>query len=298
MSFIASLLTTLISVSVILKSGKIGSRKLQVGIQAIAALIGATAFIMAIARMLIIIPTGSVGVQSTQGFVSATSLPSGFHLVNPFTDVIYYSTRLKDVKETIEATSKEGLAFNVDVSIQYQIDPQKAADIYQKIGTDESDILVSRFRSVVRGITAIYPAEAIYSTKRQEVASQMRQRLTEQIEPLGFMVEDVLLREVKLPDTLQAAIQEKLKAEQESRQMTFVLERERQEAERKRIAARGDADAQKIVSQGLTPEGLQLRSIEAMEKLATSANSKVIVVGGQGNAPLNFQVNAESVAQP
>jgi regulator of protease activity HflC (stomatin/prohibitin superfamily) len=297
MSFITSLLTALIAVFVILNSEKIKPRSGRYALQAIAALIGAIAFLLSLSKMLVIIPTGKVGVADFEGQVAPNTLTPGFHVMNPFSDVVTFSTRLTDIKETIEATSQEGLAFNMDVSIQYRLDPQQAARVYQQIGTDEREIVISRFRSIVRETTAMYPADAIYSSKRQDVAARMQQRLTQQIVPLGYVIEAVLLREVQIPNTLQAAIQEKLKAEQASQQMTFVLEREKQEAERKRIEARGQADAQKILSQGLTPSVLQLRSIEATEKLAQSSNAKVIVVGGSSHgAPLMLQLDGNAAS--
>jgi regulator of protease activity HflC (stomatin/prohibitin superfamily) len=166
-------------------------------------------------------------------------------------------------------------------------------EVYKLIGTNETEIVISRFRSIIREITATYPAEAIYSTKRQEVANRLRQQLSEQLAPLGFAVDQVLLRGIQLPDTLQAAIQQKLATEQESQQMRFTLEKARQEAERKRIEAKGIADSQKIVTQGLNQQILQLREIEATEKLAGSDNAKVIIIGGgQGGTPLNLQLDS------
>ncbi|MBD3884408.1 prohibitin family protein [Phormidium tenue FACHB-886] len=295
MLFLSSLLTSLVSVLVLIGSSRLKLAKAQIAIRMIAGLIGSIALLIAFFKVVVVIPTGEVGVEDLEGQVAPQTLSSGFNLVNPFSEVVTFSTRLQDVKETIEATSKEGLAFDVDVSLQYQIAPEKAALVYQKIGTDSTDILTSRFRATVREVTASYPVEAIYSTKRAEVTSRLQQRLTEQIEPLGFRVEAVLLREIKLPDTLQAAIQEKLKAEQATQQMKFTLEQERQEAERKRIEAQGIADSQKIVSQGLTPAVLQLRAIEATEKLAQSQNSKVVVMGGgQGGTPVILQPDLQT----
>lgn len=293
MSFIASLLTTLVAILVFLTSAKIPDKRTSLAVRTVALLVGVVAVIASVFRTLIIIPAGNVGVVELFGQVSQRPLNPGVHLVNPFTEVEDFSTRLQDIKETIEATSQEGLAFNIDVSLQYRLEPNKAADVYKTIGTEETDIIISRFRSLVREITASYPAEAIYSSKRQEVANQLRQRLSEQLAPLGFVVEQALLREVQLPETLQAAVQQKLATEQESQQMKFTLEKERQEAERKRIEARGTADAQKIISQALNPQFLRLKEIEAMEKLAGSNNAKVVIMGGgSGGTPVMFQLDS------
>jgi len=293
MTFIASLLTTLIAILIYLSSGKSPSPKHRLAVRAIAILVAGIAMIASLFKNIVIIPAGQVGVMELFGSVSERPLNPGIHLVNPFAEVEKFSTRLRDIKETVEATSQEGLAFSVDVSLQYKLEPQKVVEVYKSIGSNETEIIISRFRSIIREVTATYPAEAIYSTKRQEVANQLRERLSEQIAPLGFIVEDALLREIKLPEKLQEAVQEKLAAEQENRKMTFTLEKERQEAERKRIEAKGIADSQKIISQGLTNPILQLKAIEATEKLAASDTTKVVIMGsGQGGLPVNIQLDS------
>lgn len=299
MTFLVSLITTLVAILVGLTSAKIQNQRNRLAVQAIAFLVAVVAAIASIFRTLIIIPVGSVGVVELFGQVSERPLNPGVHLVNPFADIEDFSTRLRDVKETVEATSQEGLAFNIDVSLQYRLEPEKAVEVYRTIGSDETEVVISRFRAVVREVTASYPAQAIYSTKRQEVANRLRQRLSEQLTPLGFVSEETLLREIKLPETLQTAIQQKLATEQESQQMAFTLDKERQEAERKRIEARGIADSQKIVSQGLNSQILQMRSIEATQKLAESQNAKIVIIsGGQGGGPVNLQLDsAASAAQ-
>ncbi|NEQ24292.1 MAG: prohibitin family protein [Microcoleus sp. SIO2G3] len=295
MTFVVSLLTGLISILVYLSSGKIASKQNQFAVRAIALLIGFIATLAALFKNLIIIPAGNVGVVELFGQVSPRPLNPGIHLVNPFVEIENFSTRFRDIKEKVEATSQEGLAFNIEVSLQYRLEPNKAAELYRTIGTSEQEIVTSRFRSIVREITASYPAEAIYSTKRQELAVRLRQALSEQLAPLGFVVEQALLREVELPDKLQEAIQQKLAVEQESQQMKFTLEQARQEAERKRIEAKGIADSQKIVAQGLNQQVLQLRTIEATEKLAASDNAKVVIIGGgQGRTPLSLQLDTPS----
>jgi len=295
MSFIVSLLITLISVLVFLTGGGVVSERNRLAIRGIALLIGGIAAFASVSKLFAVVPAGNVGVVDSLGQVSETSLTPGVHFVSPFTKIVKFSTRLRNVQETIEATSQEGLAFNTNVSLQYRLEPQKAASIYINIGIDEKEIVVARFRSVVREITANYPAEAIYSRKRLEIANQIRQRLSKQLTPLGFVVEEALLRELQIPEKIQSAIQEKLQAEQESQRMAFVLKKERQEAERKRIEAKGISDSQKIISQGLNDKILQLRSIEATEKLASSSNSKVIMLGaGKGGMPMLLQQDTQT----
>lgn len=295
MSFIVSTIASLLSVLVFFNSQRlVDNRTARLVIKAIAGLIALTTVISALSRLLVVIPAGSVGVEDFQGKVSDRTLPAGLHVINPFADVVQFSTRLRDIKEEIGATSKEGLAIGIDVSIQYHIDPAKAASVYQNIGLEEREIIVSRFRSISREIVSGYPAEAIYATKREEVSLKLAEKMRSQMAPLGFVVDEALLRNVKVPETLQAAIQQRLKAEQENLQMKFVLEKEAQEAERKRIEAKGHADAQKILAEGLTPAVLQLRAIEATENLAKSTNSKVIVLGNGQGTPLILPVERDA----
>ncbi|MBD2693044.1 prohibitin family protein [Anabaena catenula] len=290
MGFIFSLLTSLIAILIYLQTGRITSAKTQFAVRVITILIGTIALMPSISRLLVTVPPGNVGIVNLFGKVSDNTLDSGVHVVNPFAKVLNFSTRLKDIKENIDTTSQEGLSLNLDVSLQYRLDPQKAAIVYKTIGTDEKQLIISRFRSTVRAITANYPASAVYSTKRQEIVQKINQQLTQEIPSLGFIVDQALLRNVKMPETLQTAIQEKLKAEQENEQMKFVLQKERQEAERKTIEAKGIADAQKIISSGLTNQVLQLRTIEATEKLAQSNNSKIVVIGSEkGGIPILIQ---------
>jgi len=295
MSFIISAIASLVSIVVFFSSKKlVDNRITQLSIKAIAGLIGVLAAINAISRIIVVIPAGNVGVEDFQGKVSDRTLPAGIHTINPFADVIQFSTRLRDVKEEIAATSKEGLALGIDISLQYRVDPAKASSIYQNIGIEEREILTSRFRSISREIVSGYPAEAVYATKREEISLKLADRLRSQLAPLGFIVDEALLRNVKVPETLQAAIQQRLKAEQENLQMKFVLEKETQEADRKRIEAKGRADAQKILADGLTPAVLQLRGIEATEKLTQSPNSKIIVLGNGQNTPLILPVDRDA----
>jgi len=287
MSFIVSTIASLVSLAVFFSSKRlVDNRKIQLVIKAISGSIAVLAGINALSRLIIVIPVGYIGVEYFQGKVSNRTLPAGIYAINPFSDIVQFSTRLRDIKEEISATSKEGLALEIDISIQYRIDPAKAGNVYQNIGTDEREIVISRFRAIAREIVAGYPAEAVYSTKREEISLQLREKLRLYITPLGFVVDEALLRNVKIPETLQEAIQQRLKAEQENLQMQFILAKEKQEAERKRIEAKGRADAQKILAESLTPAILQLRTIEANEKLSLAPNSKLVILGNGQNTSL------------
>ncbi|ELR97761.1 SPFH domain-containing protein [Gloeocapsa sp. PCC 73106] len=253
-------------------------------------------------KTLTVIPAGEVGVSEVFGKVSDTPLNPGLHIINPLGKVVKFSTRLQDVKETVETTSKEGLTIELDVSLQYKANPNKIISIYQNIGTDEEEIVISRFRSITRQITANYPLNAIYGEKRQEIASVLKQNLKASLEPLGFQVEEVLLREIILPQSVQNAIEAKIAAEQQSLQIEFEIVKQRQQAdfaietaqktaqkqkieaqakaERQQIEAVATAEAQRIITQQLTPAILQLKTIEATQDLAQSPNTKLIILGG------------------
>jgi regulator of protease activity HflC (stomatin/prohibitin superfamily) len=291
MSFIFSTLATLIAFLVVFNSKNIAGEKNSKTLRAIAFFIGTLMALLAIYqfifRFLIIIPAGEVGVAEVLGKVGERPLNPGVHFINPLGEVVEFSTRLKDIKETVDTTSKEGLSLKLDVSLQYKINPQKAGEIYQNLGTNEQEIIISRFRSIIRQTTARYEAGAIYSEKRQEVAQKLHQEVSDRLSPLGFTVEETLLRNVIMPEKIQAAIQQKLEAQQASQQIDFETEKTRKEANRKKIEAQGIAETQKILSQSLSEQVLRLKAIEATEKLANSQNSKVIVIGGgKDNMPL------------
>jgi regulator of protease activity HflC (stomatin/prohibitin superfamily) len=284
MSFIVSTLATLIAFLVAFNSKNLAGEKNSNTLRAIAFLIGALLALLAISqfifRFLIIVPAGEVGIAEVFGKVGERPLNPGVHFINPLGDVIEFSTRLKDVKETVDTTSKEGLNLKLDVSLQYKVNPQKVGEIYQNLGTNEQEIIISRFRSIIRQTTASYDADSIYGEKRQEVAQRLHKEVSNSLSPLGFTVEETLLRNVIMPEKIQAAIQQKLEAQQASQQIDFETEKTRKEANRKKIEAQGIAETQKILSQSLSEQVLRLKAIEATEKLANSQNTKVIVIGG------------------
>ncbi len=237
------------------------------------------AILASIWKTLAIIPAGTAGVTELFGQISQKTLEPGIHIINPLSKLVKFSTRLKDTKEVVSTTSKEGLTLDLDVSVQYKVDPQKLGDIYKNLGADPEEIIISRFRSIIREITAQYELTAIYGDKRQEVAQLLRQKLDEELKPLGFMVDKALLRKVVLPEAMQAAIQKKLAAEQESQQLNFEIAKARKEAEKQKIEAQSQAEAQRILSEGLTQEILQLKAIEATANIAQSQNTKIVIMG-------------------
>ena len=234
-----------------------------------------------------VIPAGYVGIMDFFGSVSSTTLSPGIRLVVPFTKVIKMSVRTQELTESAETPSREGLIINLDVSLLYHINPSKAVDIYKTVGLNYRDIIVDpQLRSSIREITASYDTRALYSAERDKIAKEIFALVSKITQDRGIIVEQVLLRKIQLPSVVANAIQEKLKREQKAEQMKFVLLKEKQEAERKTIEAEGISSFQRIVTQGISPQLLTWKGIEATEKLSTSANTKVIVIGNQKGLPL------------
>jgi regulator of protease activity HflC (stomatin/prohibitin superfamily) len=230
------------------------------------------------------IPTGHVGVLTLFGQVTGEQLPEGIHLINPLKAVTKFSIRTQEAKEVAEVPSSEGLLMHLEASLLYRLDPQRATDVYQKIGPDYLEVVVTpNLRSVMRAVTAAHTANALYSEARESVAYQMLAEMRKTVEPRGIVIETVLLRDIKLPATLKAAIEAKQQADQDAQRMNFVLQKERQEAERKRIEAQGISDFQRIVTLGISPQLLDWKGIEATVEIAKSPNSKVVVIGNTKN---------------
>ena len=235
-----------------------------------------------------IIPAGHVGVVDFFGNVSDYTLYPGVNLVNPMANVVKFDARTQEFKEVMNVPSKEGLSIDLEISLLYRLSFKDANKIYKSVGEDYVDkILIPQFRSVVRGVTADYEAKALYTAQREALAKKIENDLSKLVKPRGIIIEAAPLRKITLPRGLTASIEEKLKAEQESQRMQFVLQRETQEAERKRIEAKGIADFQDIVSKGISEQLLKWKGIEATEKLASSNNTKIVVVGsGKDGLPI------------
>lgn len=252
-----------------------------------AALVFVIALAVAFVQSLTVIPAGHVGVIDFFGKVREETLKSGINLKNPLARIAKLSIKTQEMKETMPVPSKEGLTVTLEVSCLFHLSPDKASSVYRDVGPNYVEVLlVPQFRSVARGVTASYEAKALYTSEREVLSIAIKEALEKQVEPRGLVIENTPLRSVGLPKGLSDAIEEKLKAEQESQRMQFVLKREQQEAERKRIEAQGIADFQRIVTKGISDELLRWKGIEATEKLANSSNSKVVIVGGKDGLPL------------
>ena len=228
--------------------------------------------------------TGHVGVVSIFGRVTGRTLSEGIHIVNPVASVTELSTKTQEIKEKASVPSKEGLIMGLEASILYHLDPVRAATVYQQMGPTYADILlIPTFRSAIRAITAGNTAASLYSDGREGIAQQILEDVRRQVAPRGVIVENVLLRDLQLPETLKHAIEAKQQAQQEAQRMEYVLQREKQEAERKRVEAAGIKDFQDIVSQGISEKLLEWKGIEATMELVKSPNAKVIIVGNSKN---------------
>jgi len=230
------------------------------------------------------VQSGHVGVLTLFGRVTGEVLPEGIHMINPFKSSNEMSIRTQEIKESASVPSAEGLVMNLDTSLIYHLDPEKASAVYQKIGPNYLNVFIEpNLRAAIREATASHTANALYSGERELVAKQIRDQLTTLLGQRGILVESILLRDIQLPQTLKTSIETKQQAEQEALAMSFRLQKEKQEAERKRIEAAGIRDFQQIVAQGISPQLLEWKGIEDTENLAKSANAKVVVIGNAKN---------------
>ena len=213
-----------------------------------------------------IVDAGETGVYSLFGKVKENEVKSGLHIINPFAKITMMSIRTEEYTmsvtqdegqvsgaDAITSLTKEGLSVDLDMTVLYRIDEEKASDIYKDVGLNfENKILRPSIRTSIRDIIAQYEAKDIYSEKRQEAADKIRDNLVADLETRGIIIEEVLLRNVALPANLAQAIQEKLQAEQEAQKYEFILQKEEKEKERKIIEAEGQRDAQRIINESLS----------------------------------------------
>jgi len=248
-------------------------------------MIGAALFLLLmLANTIVVVRAGHVGVVDVFGRVANTTLKSGIQFVNPLARVIQMSIQTQEIKETMDVPSKEGMTMGIEVSVLYHLDPDKAADVYRSVGVEYVGVILEpQFRSITRGVTASYEAKALYTSEREAVAQLIAKDLKLLVEARGIVIESTPMRRLTLPAKITAAIEDKLSADQESQRMAFVLTKEKQEAERKRIEAQGVADFRRIVTDGISDKLLQWKGIEATQDLAKSQNSKIVIIGNSKN---------------
>jgi regulator of protease activity HflC (stomatin/prohibitin superfamily) len=264
-------------------------RKSNQPASAVAGIVCIIFLLIASSQFFTVVPAGNVGVVDFFGIVSEKTLHAGINVVNPLANVVKFSIQTKEHKETMQVLSREGLTIGLELSVLYRLDADSAARVYKTVagGDYETIILVPQFRSISRSVTASFQASALYSTERERLGVAIQEELARTVAPRGVIIEATPLRNVALPVQLTEAIEQKQRADQESQRMEFILTKEKQEADRKRIEAKGISDFQQIVAKGISEQLLRWKGIEATEKLASSTNAKVVVIGaGKDGLPL------------
>ncbi|MFD2571317.1 prohibitin family protein [Spirosoma soli] len=251
------------------------------------------------------IDAGQVGVISLFGNVSDRFLSSGLSFVNPLANVAEFDIKTQNYTmsathdegdrqgdDAIRVLTADGLEVVIDLTVLYRVVAADAPKIYREIGPDYTDKIVRPItRTRIRDNAVYYDAVALYSTRRDEFQSRIYKTIEVDFRKRGLRLEQLLIRNIDLPASVKKTIESKINAEQDAQKMQFVLQKERQEAERKRVEAQGIADYQKILSTGLSDRQLQYEQIKAQRELAASPNAKIVIMGSRGNVPLILNDN-------
>jgi regulator of protease activity HflC (stomatin/prohibitin superfamily) len=244
-----------------------------------------------------VIDAGQVGVKTLYGKVDNQVLYSGLNVINPLVEVTTFDAKTqnytmsgihdegsKSGDDAIRILTSDGLEVTIDLSVLFSIQPKDAPNILKEIGDDYVDKIVRPVaRTAIRDNAVSYEAVALYSTRRQEFQDKIFNTINHSFAKRGLKLEQLLIRNVTLPESVRKTIESKINAEQDAQKMQFVLQKERQEAERKRVEAQGIADYQRILSTGLSDKQLQYESIKAQKEIALSPNAKIIIMGGAKN---------------
>ena len=243
-----------------------------------------------------IVRQGEVGVKRSLGKIQPVTLAEGPKLFNPFVStIIKVPTRTMNIEVRSPLPSKEGLTVQSDISILYRVESSYAPKIVEQLGRNYDQVVILPiFRSAVTDISSKYFAKDMHTGQRGSIEREIKELMMSQLKQRGFVVEAVLLKTIVLPAGLTKAIEDKLESEQDSQRMQFVLDKERQEAQRRIIEAEGIRDAQKIINEGLTPMLIQFKSIEAFKQLSTSPNAKIIITNG--NTPMILSTESGKMA--
>ena len=250
-------------------------------------------------KCIVQINAGQIGVKSLFGKVQNDVLSSGLHFINPFVEVQrldiktqnYTMSGVQDEgKQTgddaIRVLTSDGLEVTIDLTVLYKLLPTEAPRLVRETGMDYTDKIVRPLtRTKIRDNSVYYEAVSLYSNKRDEFQQRIFKSIEDDFKKRGLILEQLLVRNITLPQSVKATIEQKINAEQDAQKMQFVLLKEKQEAERKRVEAQGIADYQRIINTGLTDQQLQYEQIKAYLELAKSPNAKVVIMG-KGNAPI------------
>lgn len=245
------------------------------------------------------IEAGEAGVKVLFGKVQKEVLQSGLHFINPMLDIKRVDVRTQNYTmsgihdegakagdDAIKVLTSDGLEVTIDLTVLYRVLAVEAPRLLQETGFDfENKIVRPLSRTRIRDNAVYYQAIELYSTKRDEFQSRIYKGIEDDFKKRGLLLEQLLVRNITLPESVKATIEQKINAEQDAQKMQFVLLKEKQEAERKRVEAQGIADYQRIISESLTDKQLQYESIKAMMELSKSPNSKMIIMG-KGNTPV------------
>lgn len=217
----------------------------------------------------------------------------GLNVVAPWNDVIIFQIDEQQIEETMDVLSKDGLSISIDVSLRFRPKPDEIGYLYRSFRNGYVEKLIRpELRSAVRQIIGQYTPEELYATKRQEIESRIETKTEEILDNNYIELKALLFRSIKLPQTIKTSIEQKLAADQEAQKYTYLIEKEKKEAERRKIDAEGKAAANRILSASITDNILREKGISATEELAKSPNSKIIVIGS-GKEGLPIILNGE-----
>lgn len=278
--------------------------KLGAGLRIVAILFIVIGFLTSCIKQ---IDAGQIGVKSLFGKVEDDVLYSGLNMVNPLVDVKtmdiktqnYTMSGVHDEGEkggddAIRVLTADGLEVVIDLTALYRVVAADAPKLVKETGLDYKDKIVRPLaRTKIRDNAVYYTAIDLYSTKRDQFQARIFKSIEDDFKKRGLILEQLLIRNITLPNNVKTSIEEKIKAEQDAQKMEFVLQKEKQEAERKRVEAQGIADYQKIISSGLGDKQLQYEQIQVMKGLITSPNAKVIIMGG-GKTPVILDANGKN----
>jgi len=246
------------------------------------------------------VEAGQTGVQTLFGKVDDRVLESGLNFINPLVEVTTFDIKTQNYTmsgvhdegdkggdDAIRVLSADGLEVIIDLTVLYRVIPSQAPRILKEIGSDYKNTIVRPItRTKIRDNAVYYDAVSLYSTKRDEFQSRIFKGIEKDFKGRGLVLEQLLVRNITLPQSVKIAIESKINAEQDAQKMQFVLQKEKQEAERKRVEAQGIADYQKIINTGLSDQQLQYEMIKANKEIATSPNAKVIILGNSKGMPM------------
>jgi regulator of protease activity HflC (stomatin/prohibitin superfamily) len=208
----------------------------------------------------------------------------GLNIIAPWNDVIIFRIEEQQIEETMDVLSKDGLSISIDVSLRFRPKPEEIGYLYRAFRNSYIESLIRpELRSAVRKIIGQYTPEELYATKRQEIETRIEQSTREILDDNYIQLKALLFRSIKLPQTIKTSIEQKLAAEQEAQKYDYLIQKEKKEAERRRIDAEGKATANRILSASITDNILREKGISATEELAKSSNSKIVVIGGGGD---------------